>query len=74
MGISLKAFDEGSTGSGFSEVLNLIQSENALLSEDNRIPESDLQSKGNRVYHQLFGWIYRRVYGSAHYGIAADQQ
>ena len=40
-----KAFDEGSTGSGFSEVLNLIQSENALLSEDNRIPESVCKAK-----------------------------
>lgn len=40
-----KAFDEGSTGSGFSEVLNLIQSENALLSEDNRISESVCKAK-----------------------------
>lgn len=40
-----KAFDEGNTGSGFSEVLNLIQSENALLSEDNRIPESVCKAK-----------------------------
>lgn len=40
-----KAFDEGSTGSGFSEVLNLIQSENALLSEDNCIPESVCKAK-----------------------------
>lgn len=40
-----KAFDEGSTGSGFSEVLNLIRSENALLSEDNRIPESVCKAK-----------------------------
>lgn len=38
-------FDGGSAGSGFSEVLNLIQSENALLSEDNRIPESVSKAK-----------------------------
>lgn len=38
-------FDGESTKSGFSEVLNLIQSENALLSEENRIPEKVSKAK-----------------------------
>ena len=38
-------FDGGSTAGGFSEVLNLIQSENALLSEENRIPENVSKAK-----------------------------
>lgn len=38
-------FDGGSAAGGFSEVLNLIQSENALLSEENRIPENVSKAK-----------------------------
>lgn len=38
-------FDGGSVESGFPEVLNLIQSENALLSEENRIPEKVSKAK-----------------------------
>lgn len=38
-------FDGGSAESGFSEVLNLIRSENALLSEENRIPENVSKAK-----------------------------
>ncbi len=34
------SFDGESAGNGFSEVLNLIRSENSLLPEENRIPEN----------------------------------
>ena len=40
-----ESIDGGSAESGFSEVLNLIRSENTLLSEENRIPENVSKAK-----------------------------
>lgn len=40
-----ESIDGGSAESGFSEVLNLIRSENVLLSEENRIPENVSKAK-----------------------------